>query len=467
MQHSKPRLKIILQDFAERYFQYIYDLCKRKFSSWEIRDAYIGGLESTTNLNSAIQLQNVEHATKLFPDIQDVFRRVFNAYMGKDEDCRLAKRKHLFQYFLQDFLAEMSTKLIQKQSDDSTVRDIMNMLSAEDRRVTVDFCFQKALASTAKYDSDIMEEEITSEDSISIVGSGKEPTAFQLRQKKDLEKASLASSKGSGLTKDMLATASAIESTPSIPSTVKPPASSVKSAAKNLAPSVAPAAPAPLAPSVALHSVSLTAPLAQSVALHSVHSIPLIRNSPPPGDSISDTSMSDEDDDSSISREYSSQEKTQRKNDFDRFDVLKRKFNAPPSSGGLSSQSSVFSNSSVSSSFAAASAVSAASSIKPKPKKGPVKKGAPAAKPIRAQPKSLKKSQQRYSSESSESSDNDDNDDYDDNASVALSSIADSSVASSAAASSVASSAASSVAASSAASSVVKRKPVLNFRNKK
>ena len=463
MQHSKPRLKIILQDFAERYFQYIYDLCKRKFSSWEIRDAYIGGLESTTNLNSAIQLQNVEHATKLFPDIQDVFRRVFNAYMGKDEDCRLAKRKHLFQYFLQDFLAEMSTKLIQKQSDDSTVRDIMNMLSAEDRRVTVDFCFQKALASTAKYDSDIMEEEITSEDSISIVGSGKEPTAFQLRQKKDLEKASLASSKGSGLTKDMLATASAIESTPSIPSTVKPPASSVKSAAKNLAPSVAPAAPAPLAPSVALHSVSLTAPLAQSVALHSVHSIPLIRNSPPPGDSISDASMSDEDDDSSISREYSSQEKTQRKNDFDRFDVLKRKFNAPPSSGGSSSQSSVFSNSSVSSSFAAASAVSAASSIKPKPKKGPVKKGAPVAKPIRAQPKNLKKSQQRYSSESSESSDNDDNDDYDDNASVALSSIADSSVASSAAVSSVASS----VAASSAASSVVKRKPVLNFRNKK
>ena len=455
MQHSKPRLKIILQDFAERYFQYIYDLCKRKFSSWEIRDAYIGGLESTTNLNSAIQLQNVEHATKLFPDIQDVFRRVFNAYMGKDEDCRLAKRKHLFQYFLQDFLAEMSTKLIQKQSDDSTVRDIMNMLSAEDRRVTVDFCFQKALASTAKYDSDIMEEEITSEDSISIVGSGKEPTAFQLRQKKDLEKASLASSKGSGLTKDMLATASAIESTPSIPSTVKPPASSVKSAAKNLAPSVAPAAPAPLAPSV------VTAPLAQSVALHSVHSIPLIRNSPPPGDSISDASMSDEDDDSSISREYSSQEKTQRKNDFDRFDILKRKFNAPPSSGGLSSQSSVFSNSSVSSSFAAASAVSAVSSIKPKPKKGPVKKGAPAAKPIRAHP-------QRYSSESSESSDNDDNDDYDDNASVALSSIADSSVASSAAASSVAaSSAASSVAASSAASSVVKRKPVLNFRNKK
>jgi hypothetical protein len=458
MQHSKPRLKIILQDFAERYFQYIYDLCKRKFSSWEIRDAYIGGLESTTNLNSAIQLQNVEHATKLFPDIQDVFRRVFNAYMGKDEDCRLAKRKHLFQYFLQDFLAEMSTKLIQKQSDDSTVRDIMNMLSAEDRRVTVDFCFQKALASTAKYDSDIMEEEITSEDSISIIGSGKEPTAFQLRQKKDLEKASLASSKGSGLTKDMLATASAIESTPSIPSTVKPPASSVKSAVKDPAPSVAPAAPAPLAPSVAL-----TAPLAQSVALHSVHSIPLIRNSPPPGDSISDASMSDEDDDSSISREYSSQEKTQRKNDFDRFDVLKRKFNAPPSSGGSSSQSSVFSNSSVSSSFAAASAVSAASSVKPKPKKGPVKKGAPAAKPIRAQPKNLKKSQQRYSSESSESSDNDDNDDYDDNASVALSSIADSSVASSAAASS----AASSVAASSAASSVVKRKPVLNFRNKK
>lgn len=452
MQHSKSRLKIILQDFAERYFQYIYDLCKRKFSSWEIRDAYIGGLESTTNLNSAIQLQNVQHATKLFPDIQDVFRRVFNAYMGKDEDCRLAKRKHLFQYFLQDFLAEMSTKLIQKQSDDSTVRDIMNMLSAEDRRVTVDFCFQKALASTAKYDSDIMEEEITSEDSISIIGSGKEPTAFQLRQKKDLEKASMASSKGSGLTKDMLATASAIESTPSVPSTVKSPAPSVKSAAKCLAPSVAPAASAPSA-----------APLAHSVALHSVHSIPLIRNSPPPGDSISDASMSDEDDDSSISREYSSQDKTQRKTDFDRFDVLKRKFNAPPSSGGSSSQSSVFSNSSVSSSFAAASAVSAASFIKPKPKKGPVKKGAPAAKPIQAQTKTLKKSQRRYSSESSESSDNDDNDDYDDNASVALSSIADSSVASSAAASS----SVSSVAASSIASSAVKRKPVLNFRNKK
>ena len=200
---SESRFKICLQDFMERYFQYVYDLCKKKFSSWEIREAYLGGLESTSSLNNNLQLQNVDQAVKLFPDIQELFCRVFNGYMGRDEDCRVQKRKHLFQFFLQEFLCEMSKKLIRKQSTDKTVRDIMTIMSGDDRRANVDFCLQKALGATSKYDSDVTGE-ITSQDSVSSIGNSK--TTFNSRLRKDIEKASLASQRTltPGLTQDVL-----------------------------------------------------------------------------------------------------------------------------------------------------------------------------------------------------------------------------------------------------------------------
>ena len=145
----------------------------------------------------------MDQAVKLFPDIQELFCRVFNGYMGRDEDCRVQKRKHLFQFFLQEFLCEMSKKLIRKQSTDKTVRDIMTIMSGDDRRANVDFCLQKALGATSKYDSDVTGE-ITSQDSVSSIGNSK--TTFNSRLRKDIEKASLASQRTltPGLTQDVL-----------------------------------------------------------------------------------------------------------------------------------------------------------------------------------------------------------------------------------------------------------------------
>jgi len=232
------KFAINLQDYMERYFQYVYDLCKKRFSSWEMREAYLGGLESTRTLNNSLQLQNVQHAVKLYPDIIDNFCTVYNNYMGKDTDCRVQKKRHLFQFFLQEFLCEMSAKLIRKQSTEKTVREIMSLLSADDRRATVDFCIQKALSSTAKYDIEIIGDILTSDDSISSIGST--PTAFNDMRRKEMEKHSKIS-RNSGLTESQLKNIVPAPSALPVPSAFPS--------------SVASSSPSPVKPPIAAESV--------------------------------------------------------------------------------------------------------------------------------------------------------------------------------------------------------------------
>ena len=300
---SESRFKICLQDFMERYFQYVYDLCKKKFSSWEIREAYLGGLESTSSLNNNLQLQNVDQAVKLFPDIQELFCRVFNGYMGRDEDCRVQKRKHLFQFFLQEFLCEMSKKLIRKQSTDKTVRDIMTIMSGDDRRANVDFCLQKALGATSKYDSDVTGE-ITSQDSVSSIGNSK--TTFNSRLRKDIEKASLASQRTltPGLTQDVLRNIDAMAVDAQTPIAVTAVSSAVSSKQPNAVSSAASTKP----PTVASSAVSSSASTAVSTKPPTVVSTAVSTKPPTVVSSIvssvdSDDS-DDDDDDSGISKEY-------------------------------------------------------------------------------------------------------------------------------------------------------------------
>ena len=300
---SESRFKICLQDFMERYFQYVYDLCKKKFSSWEIREAYLGGLESTSSLNNNLQLQNVDQAVKLFPDIQELFCRVFNGYMGRDEDCRVQKRKHLFQFFLQEFLCEMSKKLIRKQSTDKTVRDIMTIMSGDDRRANVDFCLQKALGATSKYDSDVTGE-ITSQDSVSSIGNSK--TTFNSRLRKDIEKASLASQRTltPGLTQDVLRNIDAMAVDAQTPIAVTAVSSAVSSKQPNAVSSATSTKP----PTVASSAVSSSASTAVSTKPPTVVSTAVSTKPPTVVSSIvssvdSDDS-DDDDDDSCISKEY-------------------------------------------------------------------------------------------------------------------------------------------------------------------
>jgi hypothetical protein len=240
------KFAINLQDYMERYFQYVYDLCKKRFSSWEMREAYLGGLESTRTLNNSLQLQNVQHAVKLYPDIIDNFCNVYNNYMGKDTDCRVQKKRHLFQFFLQEFLCEMSAKLIRKQSTEKTVREIMSLLSADDRRATVDFCIQKALSSTAKYDIEIIGDILTSDDSISSIGST--PTPFNDMRRKEMEKYSKIS-RNSGLTESQLKNI-APSASPSLPPEQNPPQ---KPSA--LPSSIVSSSPSAIKPPVAVESV--------------------------------------------------------------------------------------------------------------------------------------------------------------------------------------------------------------------
>jgi hypothetical protein len=252
------KFAINLQDYMERYFQYVYDLCKKRFSSWEMREAYLGGLESTRTLNNSLQLQNVQHAVKLYPDIIDNFCNVYNNYMGKDTDCRVQKKRHLFQFFLQEFLCEMSAKLIRKQSTEKTVREIMSLLSADDRRATVDFCIQKALSSTAKYDIEIIGDILTSDDSISSIGST--PTPFNDMRRKEMEKYSKIS-RNSGLTESQLKNIVPSVS-PSPPPEPKPSA---------LPSSIVSSSPSAIKPPVAVESVvrsatSVSQSVQQSVA---------------------------------------------------------------------------------------------------------------------------------------------------------------------------------------------------------
>ena len=184
MNRRTSRFNSSLQDFMENYCLYIHDLCRRKFNPWELRDAYLGGLESTRTLNNSLQIKNMEQATKMFPDIAEQFAQVYAEYMGNNESSRIAKKKQLFQFFLQCFLCHITDRLIIIQNNESSVCDIMTMLSGDDRRALVEFAIQKALAQTSDHDNDpdeTPEDEITSEDSVSLIGTGKVPTRLEHR----------------------------------------------------------------------------------------------------------------------------------------------------------------------------------------------------------------------------------------------------------------------------------------------
>ena len=188
MNRRTSRFNSSLQDFMENYCLYIHDLCRRKFNPWELRDAYLGGLESTRTLNNSLQIKNMEQATKMFPDIAEQFAQVYAEYMGNNESSRIAKKKQLFQFFLQCFLCHITDRLIIIQNNESSVCDLMTMLSGDDRRALVEFAIQKALAQTSDHDNDpdeTPEDEITSEDSVSLIGTGKVPTKFETFREKN------------------------------------------------------------------------------------------------------------------------------------------------------------------------------------------------------------------------------------------------------------------------------------------
>ena len=80
------KFNCMMQDFMEKYFTNVYNLCKKSYNWWQFDDAYRGALSTIETQGVDIQMYTYCYLKTLFPEFLTIASDGFWAFSNENDD---------------------------------------------------------------------------------------------------------------------------------------------------------------------------------------------------------------------------------------------------------------------------------------------------------------------------------------------------------------------------------------------
>lgn len=137
------KFNCVMQDFMEKYFSNVYNLCKRSYNWWQFDEAYRGALRTIETQGVDIQQFTYVYMTSLFPE----FIRIANEGLGAFSNENHDEKEREIIFFIHSFVTIIAEKLLLY----GQAKLIVDLISEADRTALTAFAVSRALVKTKQF----------------------------------------------------------------------------------------------------------------------------------------------------------------------------------------------------------------------------------------------------------------------------------------------------------------------------
>lgn len=137
------KFNCLMQDFMEKYFSNVYNLCKRSYNWWQFDEAYRGALCTIETQGVDIQQFTYVYLISLFPE----FIRIANEGLGAFSNEIHDEKEREIIFFIHSFVTIIAEKLLLY----GQAKLIVDLISEADRTALTAFAVSRALVKTKQF----------------------------------------------------------------------------------------------------------------------------------------------------------------------------------------------------------------------------------------------------------------------------------------------------------------------------